>query len=183
MKSKWTEQRLERLFGRYNQNYFSGKLRRYAVHIRKLEGYVGFIDYGKREILIDVEEHESDPGIRATLLHEMTHESAGKNGHGYRFWAETEKLLRQKAPIDVGMSEAPGLRMLSGVVPRKFPLARNALDKVETARQRHFASASWNKFPTHEVTENEIIGDFRDAALELTESQAVQFIGREYGTD
>src|SRR5882757_8372543 len=120
-KTKWTEGRLQHLFGHYNKTYWRGKLPQYAVRTRKLDDCVGICDYKSGEIVLDIDEHHSDRGIRATLLHEMTHVAAGinsgPNGHGYKFWAQTEKLLRQGAPIEVGMSEAPGLRILAGVVP------------------------------------------------------------------
>jgi hypothetical protein len=182
-KTIWTEQRLRRLFDRYNKTYWRGKLSHYAVRVRTLDDCVGICDYKSREILLNIDVHHDDRRIRATLLHEMTHVAApksGLDGHGYKFWAETERLLRQGAPIEVGMSETSGLRILADVVPRKFTLAHKAMGKAEAARQRPILRALKIR-PAVQLTDDDTLRAFTAAATEMTERAAVLTVGIKYG--
>jgi hypothetical protein len=183
-RTKWTDKRLQRLFDHYNKTYWRGKLPQYPVRVRMLKHRLGTWDPKNREILIDIYEHRNDRGIRATLLHEMIHITAGL-GHGYKFWAQMEQLLRQGAPIEVGTSEAPGLRILADVVPRKFALARKAMEKVEASRQRPILRAMRNRpmrnRPVIQLTEDDIQDDFKEAAWEMTERPAVVNVGVKHG--
>ena len=183
-KTTWTEQRLRRLFDHYNKTYWRGELPQYTVRVRKLDDCFGRCDYQSQEILVNIDEHNCDREIRATLLHEMTHAAAGPKsgpgGHGYKFWAETEQLLRQGAPIEVGMSETPGLRILADVVPRKFTLAHKAMEKAEAARQRPILRALKIR-PAIQLTNDNILGVFTEAAGEMTERAAVLIVGKKYG--
>jgi len=149
MKSAWTEERLERLFVQYNRRFWGGRLPKIHIRIRNLGGFHGRIEWEHREILIDIDSHSTDREIRDTLLHELCHlATARKRGHGSAFWAEVEKLLRQKAPITAGCPEAPGLKILKDVVPTRFPLARRLMQKAERKRARDVEKWLGRKTPT-----------------------------------
>lgn len=171
MKTAWAETRLQRLYQRYNRRYWNGKLPRYSVEIRKPEAqwrWVGFCDSKQRTILIDISAHESDQAVRGSLLHEMAHAAVGEKeriAHGYRFWGELERLLRLRAPISVGLPEAPAHQVLVGIVPKRFPLARRAMEKLEVRRQRKLdRKVARDNLPVHEISDEEIV-------LELSEPQ------------
>jgi hypothetical protein len=120
MKSLWTEQRLVYLFVRYNRRFWRGRLPKVRVCAVALEGSLGEWDTEEREIRIDVR-HQSDREIRSTMLHEMAHLAANATAghdHGSKFWAQIERLLRQKAPITIGFPEAPqvGYQRISSVL-------------------------------------------------------------------
>jgi len=182
-KTTWTDRHLQRLFDNYNKTYWCGKLPQHAVRVGKLNDCFGECNYKKREIVVDIDAHQDDRGICATLLHEMTHAAAGfcgVDGHGYKFYAQTERLLRLGAPVDVGMSETPGLRILADVVPRRFHLARKAMERAEAARQRGVLRAAKNH-PFRKFTVGHILNDFESAALEMTERAAVFCVGEKHG--
>jgi hypothetical protein len=63
-------ERLQRLFDRYNRLYWSGKLAGYRVISAKLENRLEECDWRKRTIKIDVLRHSSDRELHSTLLHE-----------------------------------------------------------------------------------------------------------------
>lgn len=65
----------------------------------------------------------------------MCHVAAG-SGHDSEFFAEIERLLRQKAPITLGFPETDGLQIVKNAVPRRFPLARRQLNRVHKREQR-----------------------------------------------
>lgn len=171
MKDTWTETRLQRLYRRYNRRYWSDKLPRYRVEIAKPKApqqWAGFCDSKQRTILIDISTHQSDLDVRRTLLHEMAHAAAGRKertAHGYRFWSQLERLLRLRAPISVGFPEAPAHQILVDIVPKRFPLARRLMEKLEVRRQRKLdRKVARDNLPTHEISDEEII-------LELSEPQ------------
>jgi hypothetical protein len=136
VKTGWSSTRLPRLFERYNQKFWAGRIRNFTAAAKRLDGPLGFCDSRAGEITIDVEAHHTDREVRSTVLHEMAHAAAGRCriAQGYKFWAEIEGLLRMGVPIDVTNSEAPGLRILAGAVPRRFPLAQLAVESIERAR-------------------------------------------------
>ena len=91
--SKWTEQRLQRLFARYNRRFWAGHVREVRVRISGLDGNYGEWDVEQDEIRIDIARHgNNDRELRATLLHEMVHVVAGA-GHGRKFWIQIERLI------------------------------------------------------------------------------------------
>src|SRR5579864_3548090 len=106
--SEWTEQRLQRLYARYNCRFWAGRLRAVRVRISDLADCYGEWDVEQQQIRIDIERHaNNDREIRSTLLHEMAHVAAGP-WHKSKFWLQIERLLRQRAPITVGFPEAGG---------------------------------------------------------------------------
>jgi len=81
----------------------------YTVEMRPLAGGdLGWCCYGAKRIVIDSHYgrlpfgHDRETGLRATLLHEMSHAiielrrrtRVGCNDHGYRFIAELRRLVR-----------------------------------------------------------------------------------------
>lgn len=184
MKTKWTENRLRALFSRYNQKYWRGRLPHYRIVIQDLReaGCVGRCLRRVRRIALDVGRHESDRSIRDTLLHEMCHAAAGRDvyGHGYRFWQQVERLLRRGAPIGVSEPEAPQLRIFAGAIPRRFPLSRKAMARVEARRQRSVEtySKTHNLGPPHVVNQEEIMRDFANAGLQIPWMKALLEVGR-----
>jgi len=138
--SVWTESRIRRIFDRYNDRYWRGRIPRYNVVLggENPTGPFGFWDPRRKIIRIFPASHKNDAVIRSTLLHEMVHAHLKREAriHGEKFWFEVERLLRKGAPISVTASEAPDVRILAGSIPKRFPLARRAMERVERQRQR-----------------------------------------------
>ena len=187
-KTAWTNERLRRLYRRYNRRFWGGKLPDFSIRLGTVGKLFGQCDGKKKVITINVGLHPSDREIRSTILHEMCHAAAdgGKRpqGHGYPFWAQIEHLLRQRAPITVGFPETPGLTILANAVPRRFPLARRAMARVE--RQRAHAVeryARTHQLTTHKVGVKEILGYFEEAVTVegLNWRQSLRAIGTECG--
>lgn len=145
--------------------------------------------YSKRTIFVDVKEHPSDRKIRSTLLHEMCHAAAGERAkvlvHGYKFRAQIEKLRRQKAPITIDSPETGGLKILAGVVPKRFPLSRAMMEKAEKRRaaklERSFRAHV--EMPVETIGRGEILNHFHDVATidGLTRREPLRAVGSEYG--
>ncbi len=96
--TKWTDERLQRLFDRYNRLYWSRKLPRYSVYIS--DHFNGGMCFRReREIILHSEAVATDREVRATLLHEMAH-AATRRGHGTQWRQEMRRLCRAGAPID-----------------------------------------------------------------------------------
>jgi len=189
-KNEWSEQRLQRLFAHYNRRFWRGRLPSVRIRIRDLDGSCGQIEWARREILIDIAAHTNDEQKRATLLHEMAHlATTRKSGHASEFWSQIEHLLRQKAPITVDSAETPGLKILQGVVPRRFPLARRMMHKAEKRRAREVSRLAQqyklehgDKPRIHSIGETDILEKFGDVeAAGLPWRQALLVIGTEYG--
>lgn len=72
VKTAWTDDRLNRLFERYNRRFWGNRLRKVKVRIAHLDGCCGL--YRKATIFVDVKKHPTDQEIRSTLLHEMCHD-------------------------------------------------------------------------------------------------------------
>jgi hypothetical protein len=128
----WTIKRLQDLYEFYNKKYWRGGLPPCVVTRLVLPGRVrGMCDPRKRHILIDVEAHQSERQIYATILHEMIHISRGRGGHGESFIAEAERLLQMKAPVSGFGPRHPKK------IPRcRFPLCRAAAEKQARANFR-----------------------------------------------
>jgi hypothetical protein len=185
MKTVWTEQRLQRLFARYNRRFWQGRLASVQVHIADLDGLYGLYELyerKQRKITVNIGLLPDDREIRATLLHEMAHVAARAAGHGSEFWSQIERLLRQNAPITVGFPETPGLTILKDVVPRRFPLARRMANRAEARRGRAVEKiATGQGLTKHRVTDGEIVRDFEDAAISLKWREALFAVGIENG--
>lgn len=173
-KSAWTERRLERLFALYNRRFWQGALATPHIRITKMEDCLGRWNPRQRKIDIDIDAITSDRGIRATLLHEMAHQAAGAGaGHGSKFWAQIERLLRQKAPITIGFPEAPGVgRILEDTVPKRFPLARRKMNRVNAKAQRQLEKM-WQALGD----ENKVINmEDQDIIAEFGDNQSAAFV-------
>jgi SprT-like family protein len=185
-KTTWTNARLQKLFERYNRKFWSGKLHNIVVRDARLEGSQGEWDPAKREIALDALKHGSDREIRSNVLHEMCHAAAHpeRTGHSYKFYTQLEHILGQKAPVTIGSPETPGLKILAGAVPRRFPLARAMMEKAEKRREAELER--WTKAhpdgATEIVTRQEILRDFADAAAEgLNWRKSLWAVGAERG--
>lgn len=181
----WTEYHLGQLFARYNRRYWDGRIPHYTLRIAPMADAVGRCDRRRRMILIDLARHESDREVGDTLLHEMCHaadRSGGRVAHGYGFFRELEMLLRKGSPIRLGCPEMPGVRFWELAVPKKFPLCRKAAERMGLAREREMEREITKGQTAHEVTDEEIIGRFDDAAVEgLTWKEALWAVGHENG--
>ena len=71
MKTAWTDQRLRRLFGKYNRFYWNSALPEYSVSLTK-EFKGARCEKAQRTILINADIHESDT--------ELTGGSSARNG-------------------------------------------------------------------------------------------------------
>lgn len=175
-KTRWTEDRLAKLFHRYNRLYWRGRLPKYTIRISappKGETYVGLCKRRERLIIIDVMAHRSDREIRSTLLHEMAHAADTGRGpfhHGYKFWAEIEKLLAQSAPIQIGFPEVPQLEDFHNAIPKRFPRARQKMNRVAAIEMsrivKEHAGAKFIDM-TNRQYEDFILRWAKDAAMEV----------------
>ena len=94
----WNEERLNRLFLRYNRNFWSGHLAGWKALARDdHNGLYGFTDGKQRQIYIRLSAHPDDHEIRAILIHEMAH-AATSLGHGRQWRKEMVRLKREGAP-------------------------------------------------------------------------------------
>jgi hypothetical protein len=168
MKTAWSADRLKRLLARYNRQFWADRVRGFTISAKELGGPLGLCDPKSREILIDVAAHPSDREIRATVLHEMAHAASGRwirIAHGYRFWEQIEMLLAKRAPILVTNAEAPQAEVLVNVIPKRFPLSRKAVERLERIRVRAMDKLRFDG--SEEITEEVIVGRFEEAAMEL----------------
>jgi hypothetical protein len=179
VKTHWTEERLQRLFLRYNRKYWDARLRIYRLRLKDLAPRVGLCEPTRRTIFIDTEAHPNDREIRSTLLYEMAHAAAPNDNpaHGYGFWSQLEMLLRKKAPIFIGFPEAgPGVQVLR--VPKRFRRCRKLAKRVQSRRNQELA----RNYPAPlEVTEEMLLREFGDAALKMAFKPALLAISRENG--
>lgn len=190
-KTRWSNERIRRLFQYYNVKYWGGRLSaEHTVVVGRCENAYGTYSEKTLTITIDAKEarNRGNRHVRATLLHEMIHAAVrskpGEDPHGYRFWQELERLLRLGAPVPVEHGEAPEHCFRSATtIPRKFPLARAAMKRYAEKENREIERwARQNKMPPHVLSDEEIIEGFGDAAVEgLTWSRARLAVGLAYG--
>lgn len=198
-KTSWSDRRLTALFNRYNRRFWKGKLPAYTVTAdtssRPLrENWRGLCVSKERVIYIDVAAHRGDREIRATLLHEMVHaavacgqEEPDALAHGYCFWRETERLLKKGAAVTVAFPESPHLAFVADAVPSSFMLCRKAARKEERRRQKIARAGDPGKgrrgAPIRHgmMSARRLVGEFEDAALQMTWPQALLMVGGEYG--
>src|SRR6516165_10439346 len=178
--------RLQRLFDRYNQLYWRGKLPAYRVLDSKLESALGDCDWSRRRIIkIDVQAHASNRELRSTVLHEMCHAAAqerGSRGHDLKFFAQVERLLEKGAPITVNDPEAGGVHILRGLVPSRFPLLKSKIERLERRRTRPLEKSFASRPDlVRNVSNDAIIQEFEDAASELSWRRALIRVGLQYG--
>jgi hypothetical protein len=181
MKQTSLDKRLNQLFQRYNQLYWSGKLPKYRIVDAPTLRCLGRCDPRRRTIEIDVSKHKSERELRSTLLHEMCHVAAhrkGSRGHDAKFFEQLERLLRKKAPISIADPEAGEARVQSELVPARFPLLKRKMDRI-AAKQRkpleRFIKA--NRLTPHDISDEEIIREFEYHAWESTWKEALLDFG------
>jgi SprT-like family len=186
MRTLWSNERLRLLFERYNRIYWRGKLCGYRVVLADLseKRAIGYCYRREKRIEIDPNQHTSDRELRATLLHEMAHAAAREPGHGVRFFAQMERLIRLGAPVTVRSPEAGLAQILANIVPKRFPLVREKMEHAENLRARRIIA--WQKahpnVHTENITSEMIVRDFGDAeACTLTWKWALVAIGLQYG--
>lgn len=182
-KTRWNEHRLERLFERYNRIYWwHRRLPRYRVTVAKLDGFLGLCHWRRKHIEIDTDQHRNDRHIRRTLLHEMVH-AATRGGHDLRFFAQMERLLRRGALPTIETGDVGRCKILDDVVPRRFPLLRAKVQRLESRRAREVERmAAKGKWPSITVTNQMIIDEFGDCEAEaLPWKKVLACVGYEYG--
>jgi len=175
--------RLKRLYDRYNRMYFHGRLSYKIIAAPLPERIMGWCEWSKRAITIDLEKHTSDRQLRGTVLHEMAHEAANHWGHGIHFFAEVEKLLRQGAPITVKTAEGGKVEVQANLVPKRFPLLKRRMDRVEARRTKGIKDMVKAKgISIRDVTEDQIVENFRDVegGASLPWRAAVRYVGSQF---
>ena len=181
----WTEERLQRSFDRYNRKYWHGRLPAYRIVVGAMPEAMGLCNSRQKVITVDVQQHKSSREIRSTVLHEMAHAAAdihGSRGHDAKFFAEIERLLQKKAPVDIETAEAGGVSIFADLIPSRFPLLKGRIDKLEARRSGAIEKLLGNRdLPSTVVTDDNILDEFEDAAIELTWKQAVRAVGLENG--
>lgn len=154
-----------------------------SIQELKAQECLGLCLRARKKILVDTEAHLSDREIRETLLHEMAHaadRSKSRFSHGYGFFAQLEHLLRHRAPIGLKMTEMPGHRFPLSAVPRRFRLCYKAAVRLEKRRMAELGPKLRGK-RVYTVSDEYILHQFEDAALELSWNQAKRAIGFEWG--
>jgi hypothetical protein len=81
-KSEWTEQRVQRLFERYDGRFISRRLAEWKTDLSgDYPGCFGYCDIQTKRLYVRFEAHTSDRQLRATLVHEMAHASVSSRDH------------------------------------------------------------------------------------------------------
>src|SRR6516225_9519030 len=164
-KTQWNERRLERLFERYNQKFWRGQLPRYRLRIATLGERLGQCDWKKKLIEIDIEANTNDRQIRCTLLHEMVH-AATRTGHGVKFFAQIERLMRRGALITIETGDAGGVKFYGGLVPRRFPLLRKKMERLERLRVNAIKRiTAKKKVHVTVISDDELAAGFKDVEI------------------
>jgi hypothetical protein len=178
----WGEKRLQCLFDRYNRKHWRDRLPHYRIVPTALD-CLGQCHDQKRIIEIDPNRHKNDRHVRATLLHEMAHAAAPGRGHGIEFFAEMERLLRRGAMVTIETGDVGGVRILDDIVPRRFPLLRWKVQRLEARRANAISLlAAQKKLPTETITDERIVNAFGDAEItDRTWKAALLKLGVEYG--
>jgi SprT-like family len=181
----WSEEQLRHIFADYNRKYWRGRLPNYRIVIAAMPDAMGLCDWTRKAITIDVEQHKSDREVRSTLLHEMAHAAAsirGSRGHDPKFFAQLEKLLQLRAPIGIDTPEAGSVRILARLVPSWFPLLKRKIDLAEARRTKDIEGyAAEHNLHTQLITDDDILREFEDSAMELTWRKAVIAVGLRNG--
>jgi hypothetical protein len=181
MTTTWTDIRLQHLYAYYNRRFWNNQLPRYRVCQQTIsDDALAYVLRRRRQIIIDIDQHQSDRQIRSTLLHEMAHVAAGPGtGHDSAFFEQLERLLHMRAPIRPAFPENQRRPLLESI-PKRFRLCRRALAPLYNRRQRQikkeFASAS------EESLEDVFLERVEEAALHgATWKSAVILAGTELG--
>ena len=96
----WSDERLRRLFDRYNQRFFSGRLSDWTVDSSENHlGHYGYCNPETKRISIRVEAHRNDRQVRATLVHEMAHAVTDVD-HNAEWQSEMARLKSAGAPTE-----------------------------------------------------------------------------------
>jgi hypothetical protein len=168
-KTTWTNTRLQRLYQHYNHRFWAGKLPVYSVVQEPLEADGGWTNRDELLICVDTDKYASDRAVRSVLLHEMCHVAAGEGGHGSAFYIQLEHLLRMKAPIIAGRSEAPFPFYYR--VPANYRLSYAAISRAKRRELRVLERScplNIKDAPPYPITgelENEFALDFYKAGL------------------
>jgi hypothetical protein len=113
--TEWTEQRLQKLFQRYDLKFFDGRLSEngWTVKVKSIprrgQGMVMFkffTDEYEKQILFDpLYCWSNNWRMRADLLHEMAHAASGDGGHHENgaWCAEMKRLKVAGAPVGAGL--------------------------------------------------------------------------------
>jgi hypothetical protein len=135
---RWTTKRLEKLFERYDQQYWDGAMPRCQIELAHFDPYgmrtLAEAELEKNRILICPENHDNDSGVRDSLLHTMAAIVAGFRGNKNKrkFFSELERLLQRGAPVTMRGFSLPALEL-----PRKlFPLCRREAEKASNRELR-----------------------------------------------
>ena len=99
---------LNRWFDKFNEQYFNGRLKSWSVTIgdhTEAPNVHGYCDRSTKTLFIgEVALFDRDIA-QSTLLHEMTHATAG-GWHGQRFMRELNRVKQEGAPVhDVELRE------------------------------------------------------------------------------
>ena len=97
MNTTWTDDRLARLFDRYNRRFWNCRLPKYSVIASGLYRG-GLCKKRERQIFLNLDTFRSDEEIRGSLLHEMAH-AATRDTHGKYWQNEMKRLAGEGAPI------------------------------------------------------------------------------------
>jgi hypothetical protein len=102
MRGKWTNARLRKLFHRYNQMYWDGKLLRFDVCLVQMSDASNWDSSGRcfhRLKRIEIDPQKTG-NVQSTLLHEMAHAATGEKAeHGPKWEKEILRLIGLGAPI------------------------------------------------------------------------------------
>lgn len=120
----WTNRRLERLFERYNEKFWDGRLNKIKILVadlasdsrERIAGRFSLLPIDEAKILVDPAACGSDLEVRRTLLHEMCHLAlcCMDDDHGPVFLSELKRIWSRGAPIPI-RSEA--LRTIGQRIP------------------------------------------------------------------
>ena len=184
VKTSWSDQRLRKLFDRYNLLYWNGQLTSWQIVRAKLKAALG-VCYSKHALIeIDISSHRNDRHVRATVLHEMAHAVARRPGHGLAFFAQMEMLIRRGALVSIEHGDSGGAHIYGDLVPRRFPLLREKMEAMERMRAKQVERycAKQKLTETQTITANDIIEEFGGCELAAyTWKVALHALGHEYG--
>ena len=131
MAGKWANERLRKLFRRYNRMYWDGKLSRFRVclgdHVSDESKYDSSGRCYHRLKKIEIDPRKTND-VQSTLLHEMAHAATGERaGHGPKWEKEIVRLIGLGAPIH------PGELMCSDHICKKIEKEEAKKGSLETS--------------------------------------------------